>query len=257
MARDKAFYVGYLATPATLRVFLWAVTAVLVIGAGAIGYAVGATQDDPGSGAFRFDYGRQTVTGVLELTPSPILHVTQGSDQIPAGRTLMLSGQGKNGVVARANALAGQRVTASGVLLERGDLDMLQLRGGRNGLSAAEDAAAGDPAAPPAPEPLGRWRLAGEICDGKCYAGAMRPGTGLAHKACATLCLDGGIPPVFVSTQPVEGAEFLMITGPGGAPMPDAAYDRIAQFITVEGDIARHGDLLVFAIDPDTIEVTR
>ena len=250
---EKPFYVGYLATPAGLRIFLWVVTAVLVLGAGAMGYAIGATQDDPGEGRFRFDYGRQTVTGVLEMTPTPILHVTDGSEQIPNGRTLMLSGPGKRGVIERAEPLAGQLVTASGVLLERGDLDMLQVRGGRQGLVAAD----GDLPDVAQPQDLGRWKLAGEICDGKCYAGAMRPGNGLAHKACANLCLDGGIPPVFVSSQPVEGSNFLMITGPDGSPMPEAAYDRVAQFISVEGQITKHGDLLVFAIDPDTMELTQ
>ena len=35
-----------------------------------------------------------------------------------------------------------------------------------------------------------------------------------------------------------------------------AAYDRVGQYISVEADIARHGDLLVMAIDPATMEVT-
>jgi len=83
----------------------------------------------------------------------------------------------------------------------------------------------------------------------------MRPGTGLAHKACANLCLIGGIPPVFVSTQPVEGSEFLLIGGPDGGELPRAAYDRVGQFISVEGDLERRGDLLVLLIDPKTMAV--
>ncbi len=249
--KKAPFFVGYLPVPRDLRVFLWIICALLVVGAGAAGYAVGSTQDNPGDGAFRFDYGRQTVTGVIELTPLPLLHVTEGNDRIPAGRTLMMTAGGKAGVPDRAAPLEGQLATVSGVLLERGDLDMLQLRGGQGGLRAAE----GDAPAV-TPEPLGRWKLTGEICDGKCLAGAMRPGRGLAHKACANLCLTGGIPPVFVSTQPVEGAEYLMVTGPDGTAMPDAAYDRVGQFITVEAEITRHGDLLVMAIDPATMEVS-
>ena len=249
--RDTPFFVGFLPAPQALRVFLWVVTVALVTGAGALGYAIGATQDDPGPATLRGDYGRQTLTGMLEMTPTPILHVTQGTETIPAGRTLMMTSAGKAGVMDRAAPLAGQLVTASGVILERGDLDMLQLRGGQNGLSAADGTAGAVPVA----EPLGRWKLAGEICDGKCLSGAMRPGTGLAHKACANLCLIGGVPPVFVSSQPVEGAEFLMITGPDGTAFPDQAYNFVAQYISVEGDISRHGDLLVLAIDPGTLTV--
>ena len=249
-APHKPFFVGYLPVPGGLRLFLWVVTAILTLGAGVLGYQVGTSQDDPGPGAYRFDYGRQTVTGVVELTPLPVLRVTAGTERIPAGHTLMMTAGGKSGVMARAAPLAGQLATASGVVLERGDLDMLQLRGGRNGLRAADG-----PVPDLTSEPLGRWKLAGEICDGKCLAGSMRPGRGLAHKACANLCLIGGIPPVFVSSQPVEGAEFLMVTGPDGTELPARAYDFVAQYISAEGEVTRHGDLLVFALDPATMEV--
>ena len=97
--------------------------------------------------------------------------------------------------------------------------------------------------------------MAGEICDGKCLAGAMHPGRGIAHKACANLCLIGDIPPVFVSTRPIEGSEFLMIAGPDGGPMPKAMLDLVASYIEVEADIERRGDLLVMKIDPASVKV--
>ena len=245
---DKPFFVGYLPVPQALKGFLTVIAAGLIGFFGVLGWAMGTAQDDPGTGAFQG--GRQDVSGVLELTPYPIVHILDGTERLPAGQTLMLSGGGKNGAIERAEGLDGQLVAASGQLLKRGDLDMLQLRGGRRGLAPGmgmSDA--------PAPEDLGRWKLAGEICDGKCLAGAMRPGRGLAHKACANLCLVGGIPPVFVSSQPVEGEEFLLVTGPDGTLMPEEVYDRIGQYISVEGQITRHGTLLVLAIDPETMEV--
>ena len=249
---QKPFFVGYLPAPGPLRMFLIAAVALVVGGFAATGFLMGATQDDPGDGAFRFDYGRQTVTGVVELTPYPVLHVTEGNDRIQPGDSFLMTAGGKSGVDSRAQPLDGQLARVSGVVLERGDLYMLQLRGGRQGIQAAD----GDAPAVET-EPLGRWRLAGEICDGKCLAGAMRPGRGLAHKACANLCLLGDVPPIFVSTQPVLGEEFLLVTGPDGTRLPKEAYDRVAQFIQVEGDITRHGDLLVFAIDPATMELTK
>lgn len=248
--KDSPFFVGYLPTPAALRGLLLAVCVLFVSGLAGFGLVLGVAQDDPGEGAFRFDYGRQTVTGVVELTPYPLLRVTQGNDRIAAGHTLMLAGGGKTNVESRAIPLEGRLAQVSGVLLERGSLDMIQLRGGRNGISAAE----GD-----VPEvettQLGRWKLAGEICDGKCLAGAMRPGRGLAHKACANLCLLGKVPPVFVSTQPVDGSEFLLITGPEGGHLPESAYHYVAQYISLEGEVERRGDLLVLRMDPDTLEV--
>ncbi|WP_375230544.1 hypothetical protein [Roseobacter sp. S98] len=250
--KNSPFFVGYLSAPRGLRMFLLVICVVFVSGLGGLGLALGVAQDDPGDGAFRFDYGRQTVKGVLEMTPYPVVRVTEGSERVAVGQTLMLSGQGKNSVISRTAPLDGQLVQVSGVILDRGDLEMMQLRGGRNGVAGVEGEAP-----EMATEQLGRWRLAGEICDGKCLAGAMRPGRGLAHKACANLCLLGDIPPVFVTTQPVEGHEYLLITGPDGTALPESAYHHVAQFISLEGEVERRGDLLVLRMDPETVEVVR
>ena len=246
--KDTPFFVGYLPLPKALRGFTLAISAALLalfIGAG---FLIGATQDAPPESGFRFDYGRQTVTGVVELTPYPILRVTEGNDLIKPGKTLMLTAAGKSGVDMRAMGLEGQLAEISGVVLQRGTIDMMQLRGGRNGIKMVE----GEPPDQDV-EPMGRWKLAGEICDGKCLYGAMRPGRGLAHKACANLCIIGDVPPVFVSTQAVAGQEFMLITGPDGSRMPKEAYDFVGQYVALEGDIEKRGDVLVLSIDPSTI----
>ncbi|MEO0362914.1 MAG: hypothetical protein AAF322_17470, partial [Pseudomonadota bacterium] len=188
-----------------------------------------------------------------EVAPYPTLRVVVGSEQIEAGRTIMLSGAGKFGLMARGEELDGRMVVASGVLLTRGDLDMLQVRGGANGVSAADEPQLAAVTLE-APAPLGRWRLSGEMCDGKCLAGAMRPGRGLAHKACANLCVVGGVPPVFVSAAPVEGEEFFMLAGPGGTELDRDVLDHMAAYVTLEGDLERRGDLIVLTVDPATIE---
>lgn len=248
--KENPFFVGYATAPEGLRSFLLGIGIGLVLLMAGVGLGIGATQDDPGIGAFRGDYGRQTVTGVMELTPYPVVRVTQGNDRVPAGHTLMLSAGGKQSLMGRVKDLDGQLVTVSGTILDRGELDMMQVRGGKNGISKAEGEVPQMDR-----EDLGRWRIAGEICDGKCLAGAMRPGIGIAHKACANLCLIGDIPPVFVSTQPVEGEEFLLVVGQDGTIFPKSSYDLVAWYISVEGNITRHGDLLVFELDPSTAEV--
>ena len=248
--QNKPFFVGYLAVPENLRRFLLLACALVVAVFAATGYLIGSTQDEPPASGFRFDYGRQTVTGVLELTPYAVLRVTEGNDLIKPGKTLMLSGQGKSGLDSRLMAMDGQLAQVSGIVLQRGTIDMLQLRGGQRGFSPVE----GD-APEMETEQLGRWKIAGEICDGKCLNGAMRPGRGLAHKACAALCLIGDVPPVLVSTQPVEGAEFMLITGPDGTVLPPSAYDYIGQFVSLEGDLERRGDLLVLRLDDTTLEL--
>lgn len=190
------------------------------------------------------------MTGVVHAMPYPTLWITEGTDELPEGHVLMLSGAGKRGAMA-AEKFDGALTKVQGLPLTRGDLTMLQLAGGQRKPVAA------DGAVPDLPEdvPLGRWRIAGEICDGKCLAGAMRPGRGLAHKACANLCLVGDIPPVFATTGPVDGERYMLLAGPDGGPMPSEMYDFTALLIDAEGEVYRRGDLLIFRVDPTTMRV--
>ena len=246
---QKVFFVFYFKLPASLRRFLLQVSALFLVGFVGMGFLLGVTQDDPGRAGY---VGNQTLTGILEVHPYPLLRVTEGNANIEAGRSLMLTGGGKSGIMSRAAPLSGELVRVSGVLLKRGDLDMLQVRGGSRGISAAE----GDsPPVSPTTESLGRWRVFGEICDGKCLAGAMNPGRGIAHKACANLCLVGGIPPVFVSTRPIEGSEYFLLASSDGNELPLSAYDYVASFIQLEGDLERRGNLLILKVDEQSMRI--
>ncbi|MGP1396264.1 MAG: hypothetical protein ACTS3R_12200 [Inquilinaceae bacterium] len=239
------FFVGYLnAVPRALVLFSILAAAAFAGGMVGLAFAISAGVDDPGDGRFAFDLGYQTYTGILEVDPYPLLHVPPDADH-PQGRTIMLSGEGKNGIQGRTAGLDGTLVDAGGILLKRGALDMLQV-GGEVGLRVSAAATGFQP--PPAIS-LGRWRLTGEVCDGKCYTGAMRPGSGLAHKACANLCLLGGVPPVFVSAGPVEGTPYFLMADPAGKSLPDGLYDKVALLIEVEGEVERRGSLLVFKVD--------
>lgn len=249
-APKSPFFVGYLPIPKPLRLVLAAVAVFAVTFFAAFAFAVGGTQDSPGDGRLRFDLGRQTVTGVLELQPYPMIHVTEGSENVEAGETLMMSGAGKFGVIEQAGKIGPAGATVTGIILNRGSIRMLQIPNRNRDIASAEV----DAATPEAVD-LGRWRLAGEICDGKCLAGAMRPGRGLAHKACAELCILGGVPPVFVSTQPVEGHEFLMIGSADGGPITEALLDRTGVYISAEGRVEERGNLAVFLVDETTLEV--
>jgi len=248
------FFIGWSNDwPKALKRFLPAVALALLGAFAALGFAISATQDDPGDGAFRFDFGQQTVVGVLEAAPYPILHVVEGG-HYDVGRTVMLAGVGKRGPGDRVAALDGRLVEATGVPLKRGALDMLQVEDGDSGLREAEARPESGAGARPEPRALGRWRLTGEICDGKCLAGAMRPGRGLAHKACANLCLAGGLPPVFVSTGAVEGEIFFLMADASGGPLDLSALGDVAALVEAEGAIERRGSMLVFRVDPATVK---
>ena len=205
--------------------------------------ALGRATDDPGAGDWS---GDREVTATLTEAPYPLLRLPPDALH-PLGHTMLLSAFGKAQV---STALAGRAVRAAGVLVKRGDLEMLVVN------DPARLTALPDPIpAPSAAVPLGRWAMVGEICDGKCATGAMRPGAGIAHRACARLCLDGDIPPVLVTVRPAEGSAFFLLAGPDGGKLPDALLPLVGLRLRLEGALERRGDLLVFRVDPASVEV--
>lgn len=248
------FFVGYIGgVPRGSRSLILLVILTFVGAMAGAGYFISAMQPDPGPGRFFFQH--KTFTGILETAPYPLVRVAP-NESYPNGHTLLLAGQGKRGVQVQAAALSGQVVDVGGVLLKRGTIDMLQV-GRRVPLQASVDGLSNDArdAIDLSVTDLGTWRLTGEICDGKCYVGAMRPGTGIAHKACANLCLNGGVPAVFVSTAPVEGGEFFLLSDRDGNPIGDELQKYVAARVQVDGQIERRGDLMVFKVDLNSVEV--
>jgi hypothetical protein len=174
--------------------------------------ALGSAVNDPGGGDFT---GEKDLTGAIVAEPYPLL-VLDPDTEHPTGRAILLSGGGKRGVQEQANALAGKRARATRYGFKRGTIDTMV-----------------GVALQPAVTPLGTWRLTGEICDGKCVSGVMRPGNGLAHKACANVCISGGVPPVLVTTAPVAGARFLLMGDRDGHAPPNTFlyHTGIPQFV--------------------------
>ena len=244
------FFVGWGKVPKSLRQFLLIATCSFLFGFAIVAYAISSTQTDTGSGAFM---GPASAIGVLRANPYPALHVIE-SENYERGNVILLTGGGKRGVFDRAKDLDSAIVRVAGNRLVRGSLNGLQLRGGMRGLRTVENP---DETFEVETKQLGRWKLTGEICDGKCLNGAMRPGTGLAHKACANLCLIGDVPPVFVSTGPVDGHEFLLMADADGRSVTDQILDFTATYVEINGDVERRGDILVFKISPETIRLAR
>jgi hypothetical protein len=240
MNMDADFFVGWAPrAPRRLAAFIAAVVGASLIGLVALAMTLGRATD-VGAGDI---LGEANLTGVLQSTPYPLLRAPPDAAH-PMGHAVMLAGEGKYGLGARGDELAGQRIEARGALVKRGDLDML-IVSPEDGLTQATPATGS--VAPTIP--LGRWRVNGEICDGKCNAGVMRPGKGIAHRACASLCVAGGVPAVFVSTAPLDGATFLLLADANGGPPPSSMLDLIALPVTLEGDVERRDDLLVFRVD--------
>ncbi len=253
---DRApFYVGYLnQVPQPLAIFLMIFAAAFLGAMIGLAFSLSASVGDPGNARIVFEEGRQKLQGRLRLDPYPVLHLPANGNQGP--RAVLLAGPGKRGAGLKVAELDGQLVEVEGGLLRRSNIDMLQMRGPGSVRQLDTDAAHALEDYQPAPaRSFGRWRLTGEVCDGKCAQGAMRPGRGLAHKACANICLIGGTPPVFISSGAVDGESYFLLADSTGGPLADEVYDIVALIVEIEGEVERRDDLMVLRIDPGTVRV--
>lgn len=243
---ERGFFVGYFKkVPADVRALMIGFIVFFLTGMASASVLLALNTDSPGAGSYADELHGERLTGTLDIRPYPILRVP--GDAMKAPRAILLAGSGKFGVDDRAAPLAGKAVRVGGVFVKRGDLGML-LVGGGDDLTASE-AQSPVPPSESSPQNLGRWRMTGEICDGKCGGGAMKPGTGLAHKACANLCISGGVPPVFVSTAPVEGHIYFLLASKDGGPMPSALLDKTGAPVVLEGAVERRDDLYIFKVE--------
>jgi hypothetical protein len=101
---------------------------------------------------------------------------------------------------------------------------------------------------------VGELTLVGEILDSKCWFGAMRPSEGKVHKACAALCIRGGIPPAFFARGPGQQGALMIMTSGGNAHGRDLLA-LVADPVRVSGRVLRLGDLLLF--DAATSQIVR
>jgi hypothetical protein len=234
MARDPAFYVGYLGLPQRLRAFLGALLGLLLVFDLAMALLIFRAQPAPPTGAWGSE-GAVAYRGTFAAKPYPLLRLP--------GRSILLVGEGKAGAPADLDALDGQLVKATGYPIRRGDLTVLQL----DRLPVREDGVAPDL---PALAPTGTRRLSGEVVDAKCFAGAMNPGDGKVHKGCGSFCLFGGIPALFVTRGPERSLKWYVLAAPDGAPIGPAAQSVVGDALTLTGRIVETDGLAVFEVDP-------
>jgi hypothetical protein len=234
---DDPFYVGYLPAPIAhlrlLRVVLPVFTLV-IIGCGVLAAAMTPLAGD---GVWETGEIREW-TGTLRMDPYPRLVVDGLDGQGPGerGESLLLVEMGKFGA-GRAQprelaGYAGQRMRARGYWLTRDGRRMIELDASDDaiGPEPIDPQSANDTATGPVSRAvvstgavsMGAAVVLGEIVDFKCYLGAMRPGEGLLHRACAQLCVSGGVPPVLISREPDGSLRYDLLVGAAGEPLNTA-----------------------------------
>lgn len=245
--RDEEFFVGYLPLPRRLR--RWVVgLGLALLGAWLLaGYAV--AEHTEGAGHARFAFGASQGTLGL-LSSEPVATLWTADPTVPGGvRGTLLARQGKFGLAASARALDGHAVRVSGSMVERDGRRMLELSAAPQLADADMDAALRARLASRGTRSLGALAVRGEIVDSKCWLGRMRPGDRRTHRACAQLCISGGIPALLVArdAQGIETAYQLATRD--GRNIDQALLPFVAEPVLVQGELFQAGDQWVLRTD--------
>lgn len=248
-SKQEEFFVGYLpkapqgiagvARRAVIGLLVVAVVAALVLVFGQHRFV---------ASVFEFGNVREFEGDLIEK-PFPQLLMRRDQAQALALPfvTYALVGEGKHGAAADASGFGGRRVKLRGTLIHRDDTAMIEVVHGSVSAIAVAEAAA-----PPAAETLSVQTLAGEIVDSKCYLGVMNPGHTKPHRECASLCIRGGIPPLFVVKDAEGRSVNLWLVSETGEPVNQQVLDFVAEPIQITGQVKRAGDQLFLYANPNT-----
>jgi hypothetical protein len=248
----EEFYVGYLPhAPGALAravrrrvmgLFFLVVTAAVGL-AGAHGLRPAA----------RFEYGAPVeLAGTVVARPYPHLIVPRpgrvGAGAPPPSDTssYALVAPFKHGAARLVSAFDGQAVRLRATLAYRDGLVVAEVEPGSVRLDPDSSPRA------PAVVSLGRHTLVGEIVDSKCFFGVMNPGELKPHRACASRCISGGVPPVLCVRDGAGRASYLFLVSAEGAPVNAAVLDFVAEPVEITGLVERRGEELVLRADPRT-----
>lgn len=249
---EDAFFIGWSPdiAPVDRRFLLGAAGGFITMGAaGAAGLA--ALQNGPGAGQWN-PGALEDWLGVVSAEPYPLLRYREANGE---ARTALLFCETKCGVRQRLTALAPGMSRVRGSLLSRGRHRAIAVTSNADWISAVEDQRDDELLETPLPRALGEARLHGEVLDTKCWFGAMRPGAGKPHKACASLCIRHGVPPS-LRVRSAEGVDrSLLLTDASGAGIiPDEDFlALVGDPVEVAGQLVAIGDIVTFQVEPDDI----
>ncbi len=245
----EEFYVGYLpqAPSGIARHARKAVVALIVV---AIVVAILIVFGQHRFAASFFDFGNaREFEGVVNEYPYPTLIARRDGQAgtLPVFSSYALVAEGKHGADRLVEGFDGRIVKLRGTLIHRDDTAMIEVVADSIKPVGPNDAAINRPV-----ENLGSHTLAGEIVDSKCYLGVMNPGHTKPHRECASLCIRGGIPPLFVARDADGRSVALWLVSERGQPVNREALDFVAEPVEITGQIARNGDQLFLRADPKT-----
>lgn len=244
-APEDGLYVGSLPTPRRDRRALRLIVPTILWGLCAISALIAANLAPAGDGIW--DSDTTTLHGALVADPYPgVIHQDDNGFT-----TTFLVEAGKHGARDTLRRGSGRPIAVEGFLIHRDGRRVMELLPGPDGVKAKTQARF--TRTPPATA-LGTATLRGEIVDYKCYMGAMKPGHGLTHRACATLCISAGIPPALVTTDAAGRHTYYILRTADRQPINQDVLPLVATPVEITGTVVREADVLYLDTSPDHIK---
>ena len=237
------FFIGWDAASgaSSKRLVGWSAAAMIAL-AVLVASAIALAQRPFARAEFEFGVER-TFEGRIEHIPYPVLVLARPGG---AGESLwLLTVFGKHGADGHTLPFDGHDVQLTGSLIYRDRTTMLEIVP-----TSIEDRGLSTVAARPA-EVTKDVTLRGEIVDSKCFLGVMKPGNLKPHRACATRCISGGVPPVLLVRGADGIATYYLLTDEHGAAVNDRILHLIAEEIEITGDVVVMGETRLLRADPD------
>ncbi|MGD9688119.1 MAG: Rieske 2Fe-2S domain-containing protein [Phycisphaerales bacterium] len=277
---DAEFYTGYLpAAPRGIaRITRRGAAAIVALAVG-VASLTSAVQNAPVPSAWPME--PIALEGTLVADPYPMLlsvRVADGGDpaRLQGAETALLVATGKFGFlepgevcgpaeraeyvlsaalarrVEEIRQSSGRRVRVRGTLLRREGRIAIEVGDEGEALRVMESVEPG--AARPAGQSLGPVTLVGEIVDPKCFFGAMKPGEGKTHKACAIRCVAGGITPVLVLRDARGEWTYAVVSAPGGSPANGLVRPFVGEPVRVRGQLRERAGVYMLEVGTEGIE---
>ena len=243
------FYVGYLPAPEPHRKFVSRLVTLMAIWLISVSIIMVLTMRSPGHAVWDISNEKQW-TGTLLEHPYPMLLPDEENQTAP----LLVVNMGKFGAHDRLANAFNHRVTLRGYELRREGRTLIELASSDDAIAILAPA---DPSTRTA-QPVSitkEIQLVGEIIDGKCYLGAMKPGDGFGHRSCAALCLRGGLPPMFVAESDAGKVLYPLLVVDGSSTLDESVLQNVARRVRITASISTFANLPVLTTSAANIEV--
>ena len=254
MKKEEEFYVSYIDgslgnnTKKTIKKFILCAALVTIGGALIFSFSQKPFKNST------FELLTETkVTGVFHENPYPMLRVQVAENTF---KNILLLGFGKlsvnpflDKILKEVPDLNGRRLSIEGNLIYYNGKTLIQITDEEK-VSLINNSQT----ILPLKEEISSMTFQGEIIDPKCYFGVMKPGKGKIHRSCAVLCISGGIPPVFATTDGNNIAKYFLLTDLKGKPINNQVLSYVGKPSEITGVVEKMEDWYVIKIDPKNIK---